>query len=133
MIAQHDNATEKRRRSIQADIDASKSGAERNRLGQFATPNALALDIARFVGGLIGNRKGGIRFADPAVGTGSFYSAALAVFGRKRIKTAVGVELDPAFADAARSLWAEAGLEVVQGDFSRVVVNGSRPAAPSPR
>lgn len=131
MITQHDNPTETRRQSIQAAIDATKSRAERNRLGQFGTPHALAVDIARFVGSLIGERKGGIRFADPSIGSGSFFSAALAVYGRKRIKSAVGVELDPAFCNAARDLWADAGLEVVQGDFSRVVANASCPRAPN--
>jgi type I restriction-modification system DNA methylase subunit len=131
MIAHHDNPTETCRQTIQAAIDATKSAAERNRLGQFATPNALALDIARYVGSLIGQRKGGIRFADPSIGSGSFFSAALAVYGPKRIGSAVGVELDPAFAGAARDLWADAGLEVVQGDFSRVVANASCPPAPN--
>lgn len=131
MIAQHDNTTEVQRQAIQASIDATKSATERNRLGQFATPHALAVDIARFVGSLIGQRKGGIRFADPSIGSGSFFSAALTVYGRKRIESAVGVELDPAFCEAARDLWREAGLEVVRGDFTRVVANGAGPPAPN--
>jgi hypothetical protein len=131
VIAHHDSTTEAQRQSIQTAIDATKSAAERNRLGQFATPNALAVDIARYVGTLSGTRKRGIRFADPSIGTGSFFSAALAVYGHKRLDSAVGVELDPAFADAARDLWADAGLEVVRGDFTLVVANGSCPAAPN--
>lgn len=131
MIAQHHNTTEAQRQAIQAAIDATRSAAERNRLGQFATPNALAVDIARYVGSLIGTRKRGIRFADPSIGSGSFFSAALAVYGPKRLASSVGVELDPAFADAARSLWADKGLEVVHGDFTRVVANGSCPPAPN--
>lgn len=108
-----------------------KSAAERNRLGQFATPNALAVQIARYVGMLTGPRRDGFRFADPSIGSGSFFSAALTVFGPKRIESAVGIELDPAFADAARNLWADAGLEVVRGDFTRVVADGSYPFAPN--
>ncbi len=131
MIAYEDNLIESRRQAIQADIDTRKSAAERNRLGQFATPNALAVDIARYVQSVLGRTKGSIRFADPSIGSGSFFSAALAVFGSKRISSAVGVELDPAFADAARNLWANAGLEVVRGDFTRVVANGSCPPAPN--
>ncbi|MEX2218679.1 MAG: hypothetical protein WD749_07940 [Phycisphaerales bacterium] len=131
MIAQHHNTSEARRQAIQAAIDATRSGAERNRMGQFATPNALAVQIARFVGTLIGARMGGIRFGDPSIGSGSFFSAALDVFGRERIQSAVGVELDPAFADAARDLWADAGLEVVKGDFTRLVANGLCAAAPN--
>lgn len=131
MIAPNDNTTEARRRTIQSTIDATKSPAERNRLGQFATPNALAVDIARFLDTLIGNEKASIRFADPSIGSGSFYSAALAVYGPERIKSAVGVELDPVFAEAARELWAGAGLNVMRGDFTRLLANGSCPPAPN--
>lgn len=131
MIAHHDTTTEARRQTIQTAIDATKSAAERNRLGQFATPNALAIDIARYVSTLIGPRKRRIRFADPSIGSGSFFSAALAVYGPKRLESAVGVELDPAFADAARDLWADAGLEVVRGDFTRVVANGPPTCPPN--
>jgi adenine-specific DNA-methyltransferase len=130
MIAYEDNSVESRRLAVQAEIDTRKSAAERNRLGQFATPNALAVDIAGYVETLIGRTKGGIRFADPSIGSGSFFSAMLAVFGSKRISSAVGVELDPAFAAAARDLWTKAGLEVVHGDFTRVVGSGSCPPAP---
>ena len=131
MIAHEDTLIESRRQAIQAEIDTRKSAAERNRLGQFATPNALAVEIARYVQSVLGRTKGSIRFADPSIGSGSFFSAALAVFGSKRISSAVGVELDPAFADAARNLWADAGLEVMRGDFTRVVATGSCPPAPN--
>lgn len=131
MTPREHNTTESRRQAMQAAIDATRSAAERNRLGQFATPNALALEIAGFVRALVGERRGGIRFADPAVGTGSFFSAALATFGPTHIENAVGVELDPAFADAARNLWTDAGLHVVCGDFTRIVASSSCPPAPN--
>jgi adenine-specific DNA-methyltransferase len=131
MIVPHLKATEARRQAIQAAIDATKPAPERNRLGQFATPNALAIEIARFVSSLIDPRRSGIRFADPSVGSGSFFSAALAVFGPERIKSAVGIELDSAFADAARELWGGAGLEIVRGDFTRIIANGSPLPAPN--
>ena len=126
MIPDQESSAELRRQQLQAAIDARKSAAERNRLGQFATPIALAVDIARYVDSLISPAQKKIRFADPAMGSGSFFSAALDVFGRKRIKTAVGVEIDPVFAEAARTLWSGAGLDVVQGDFTRVIANGSQ-------
>ena len=116
---------------MQAALDAGKSPAERNRLGQFATPNALAIEIARYVRSIVGRRLRTIHFADPSVGTGSFYSAALAVFGPEQIEKAVGVELDPGFCAAARDLWAEAGLDVMRGDFTRIVASSSRPVAPN--
>lgn len=131
MLAHQDNSVESRRQELQADIDSRKSAPERNRLGQFATPIALAVDIARYVGSVIGRTKDSIRFADPSVGSGSFFSAAIEVFGHKRISTAIGVELDPAFADAARNLWSDAGLKVVRGDFTRLIANGSSLPAPN--
>ena len=84
MISDHGNTAEVRREAAQADLDARRSSTERNRLGQFATPNALALQIARFVQSLSGHSLRAIRFADPSIGTGRFYSAALTVFGKER-------------------------------------------------
>jgi hypothetical protein len=112
---------EARREVVQAELDSRKSAAERNRLGQFATPNKLALDIAKYVATFVGAPTTPIRFADPSIGTGSFFSAALAVFGPARMTSAVGVELDPGFADAASELWDGTNLQVVRGDFTRVV------------
>lgn len=131
MIALVDSSAEIRRQAIQENLDTRKSAAERNRLGQFATPNALAVDIARYVESVLGKSQGNIRFADPSIGSGSFFSAALAVFGSQRIDSAVGIELDPAFADAARNLWADARLEIVCGDFTRIVGSSSCPPAPN--
>jgi hypothetical protein len=130
MIPEKINPTEIRRQTMQAAIDAQKSAAERNRLGQFATPNLLAIDIARYVCSLV-PAGGLIRFADPSIGTGSFFSAALSIFGAKRIESAVGVELDPAFADVARRLWSDTGLRVIEDDFTRVVSSSSLSVRPN--
>lgn len=124
-------AIEERRQALQADLDALRSASERNRLGQFATPNALAIDMAMFVRSVLGRRTGPVQFADPSIGTGSFFSAAVAVFGGKRMRSAVGVEIDPAFCDAARALWGPLGLDVVNGDFTRVIAEERPPAAPN--
>ncbi len=131
MIASEHNPIESRRQAIQAELDQCKSAAERNRLGQFATPHSLAVDIAQYVASLVGKSKKSIHFADPSIGSGSFFSAALAVFGQQRINSAVGVEIDPAFVHAARNLWAESGLEVIAGDFTQLVANGSDLARPN--
>jgi adenine-specific DNA-methyltransferase len=131
MVRHQGSPVEERRQIIQAELDARRSAAERNRLGQFATPNALAVEITRAVQSAAGDALPLIHLADPSVGTGSFYSAALTVFGRKRIAHAVGVEVDPAFCAAARNLWGEAGLNIVCGDFTQLVACGSRPPAPN--
>jgi hypothetical protein len=131
MVTLPHNSREERRRTMQTAIDARTTADERNRLGQFATPNDLAIQIALYTAGLLGQNISRIRFADPSVGSGSFFSAALAVLGANRIESAVGVELDPAFADAASELWTSAGLEIVRGDFTRIVATASRPPAPN--
>jgi adenine-specific DNA-methyltransferase len=125
------NSMEARRQTIQVALDAGKSAAERNRLGQFATPNALAIEIARYVQRIADRQLDAIRFGDPAIGTGSFYSAALTVFGPERIESAVGMELDSAFCDAACDLWTKLGLQVMRGDFTHIVASNSCPVAPN--
>jgi hypothetical protein len=59
-----------------------------------------------------------VRFLDPSIGTGAFYSAIREAFEPGGIEVAYGVELDPLFANTARDLWAENGLCVAQGDFT---------------
>jgi predicted RNA methylase len=101
----------------QVRLDGLKTASERNKWGQFATPTALALSLARYAHTLLGNQA--VRFLDPAIGTGSFYSALREVFSPANIEAARGVELDPLFASAAMELWAEQGLRITQGDFTR--------------
>jgi predicted RNA methylase len=101
----------------QVRLDGLKTASERNKWGQFATPTALALSLARYAHTLLGNQA--VRFLDPAIGTGSFYSALREVFSPANIEAARGVELDPLFANAAMGLWAEQGLRITQGDFTR--------------
>ncbi len=42
------NILEERRSALQNELDALKGQAEKNRLGQFATPIALAVDILEY-------------------------------------------------------------------------------------
>lgn len=109
---------ERERLERQAQLDALKSATERNRLGQFATPPALAQDIAQYAVALRAEARERITFLDPAIGTGSFYSALLKSVRRKRVARGVGVEVDEAFAHAARELWREKALHVVSADFT---------------
>jgi adenine-specific DNA-methyltransferase len=111
---------ETERRLEQDRIDRLKGADERNRLGQFATPNALAVAIARSVQWLWGPRSGPVRFLDPSIGSGSFFSALLQVFPDGWIGPSAGIELDRAFAETASRLWGPMGLEVVVGDFTRL-------------
>lgn len=131
MIARNQNLTEKRRQAVQVEIDRQRSRAQRNRLGQFATPYTLAVEIAQHLARLVGDKNNKIHFADPAIGSGSFFSAALTVFGREQIASATGIELDADFYNAARNLWTNEGLTIFLGDFTRIVAGDSRPQSPN--
>lgn len=109
---------ELRRLGLQAEIDAKKSQAERNRLGQFATPPELARDILAYAKTLLPGSGGGVHFLDPAIGTGAFYSALRRVFPGRLIRHAQGFEIDPGFAKPAKTLWAENKLDITVGDFT---------------
>jgi adenine-specific DNA-methyltransferase len=108
---------EERRQKEQIRLDALKSAAERNKWGQFATPFPLALSLAQYAHKTLGCEK--VRFLDPAVGTGSFYSALCQGLPEGSIEAATGIELDPIFIEAASNLWAKNGLHVLQGDFTK--------------
>jgi len=110
---------ETRRVALQAGLDAQKAAADRNRMGQFATPTNLAVDILGYAKAQLGKNEN-VRFIDPAIGTGSFYSALLGVFPKARISAAVGYEIDPHYGVPAADLWGETGLDIRLEDFTRV-------------
>jgi adenine-specific DNA-methyltransferase len=115
---------EARRLKEQARLDSLKSAAERNKWGQFATPPELALSLARYARGIMTDTP--VRFLDPAIGTGSFYSALNQAFPARNISAAAGIELDPIFARVATELWQDSGLKVFEGDFTRQPPPGQR-------
>jgi len=111
------------RQTLQVALDSRKSQAERNELGQFATPNQLAIAIVEYLRERYGIGEG-ITFLEPAIGLGSFYSALVRVVGKEGIKWAVGVEIDEAFFDESKALWNGSGLEFVNGDFTKLSPTG---------
>ncbi len=115
---------EAQRRMLQDRLDKARSAAERNRLGQFATPPELALEIARYTSSLWRGQGSAemetVSFLDPAIGSGSFYSALRQAFPPGSIAEACGVEIDPPLAAAAKSLWVASGLRILAGDFTRL-------------
>jgi len=112
------NTLEEQRLSLQAALDAQKTQTERNRLGQFATPTALAVDILEYAATLLPNHEN-VRFLDPAIGTGAFYSALREIFPKERIAEAVGFEIDPHYEEPAARLWARSGLMMQLADFTQ--------------
>ena len=110
---------EKKRRKIQKSLDSNKTKCERNKLGQFSTPTSLAIDIIRFARKLIPSTRS-IRFLDPAFGTGSLYSALLNIFPIRKITKAVGIEIDPHYANPAKDLWKYFNVEIKIEDFTKL-------------
>lgn len=100
----------------QKTIDQGKTAEERNKLGQFSTPYALAEEILKSSIKHLAKTEP-ISFLEPAVGTGVFFSALLNSANGNSIKEAVGIELDKGYAEVARRLWSEKGLTVVVSDY----------------
>lgn len=111
---------EERRLVLQNELDTAKTQAERNRLGQFATPPLLALDMLSCAKRLMPPGQN-IQFLDPAFGTGGFYSALLRVVPTGRIAAAAGYEIDAHYGTPALSLWGNTGLRLHLEDFTRAV------------
>ena len=109
---------EVRRLTLQKELDAKRDAAVRNRMGQFATPTGLAVGIQRYAKAHLGKNER-VRFMDPAIGTGSFYSALLDVFPQTRIGAAVGYEIDRHYGRPAAKLWGKTGLDIRLEDFTQ--------------
>ena len=112
---------EQRRLMLQGQLDAEKKQAERNRMGQFATPNALAVDILRYARAQLSVNET-VRCLDPAIGMGSFYSALLEVFPENSVSAAVGYEIDPHYGLPAAELWKNTNLDMRLNDFTRAKI-----------
>ena len=118
MTAHQVSLTEQRRLDAQSALDGVKTQAERNRMGQFATPFPLAFEILSYAQKLI-PRDQKVRFLDPAFGTGAFYSALLQNFPENRISGAAGFEIDPHYGEPAKQLWSNTGLDLELSDFTK--------------
>ena len=104
---------------LQERLDSEKNQVERNQMGQFATPPELAEDILRYAESRL-DVNDGVRFIDPSIGTGSFYSALLRAFPKNSIDAAVGYEIDSHYGMPAAELWGKTGLDVRLNDFTQV-------------
>lgn len=113
-------AIEQNRLALQRDLDGQKTQAERNKLGQFATPTALARDVLAYGLSLLPDKEP-VRFLDPAIGTGSFYAALRSTCRRRPVESARGFEIDPHYGGPAQTLWQGMPLEIELADFTRQV------------
>jgi adenine-specific DNA-methyltransferase len=105
------------RLALQDSLDVLKTQQERNILGQFATPHALASDILRHALFLMPSCAK-VDFLDPAIGTGSFYAALRSHFQPDNVIRARGFEVDPHYGLPAMHLWNETSLELQIKDFT---------------
>jgi hypothetical protein len=104
------------RLAAQRRLDSARPQSERNRRGQFATPASLADEILRFAQATM--RDESVRFLDPAIGTGAFYSALRRIWTNSRIVRATGFEIDPYYADPCSVLWHATALNLRLEDFT---------------
>ncbi|GHU62119.1 hypothetical protein AGMMS49983_02990 [Clostridia bacterium] len=107
---------EEQRLSLQSDLDAQKSISDRRKFGQFATPTELANEVVSF--GLDILNSNTVRFLDPALGTGSFFSALTNHADSTIIEKATGIEIDSHYAIPAQELWRNTVLDIAIGDFT---------------
>ena len=112
------NEIEANRVLLQYMTDNKKSRETRRKLGQFATPYALAQEIVTY--GLKLLNSDTIDFLEPAIGTGTIYSALLEECEKtaKRLRKSIGFEIDDDFFFAARKLWESSGIKIEHTDFT---------------
>lgn len=111
---------EAQRQIIQRELDSQKSQKQRNILGQFSTPTALANNLFQHAVKIM-PKRGKIRFLDPAFGTGSFFSALINTIPSTRIEAATGYEIDEHYGKPACELWAGSILDCQLADFTKAV------------
>ncbi len=111
---------ENQRQKIQAELDSLKTQKERNTMGQFSTPIALANDLLKHTAKLR-TQTTKVSFLDPAFGTGAFFSALNNIFLSTQIKIATGYEIDEHYGKLARKLWAETNLNYKIADFTKTI------------
>lgn len=116
---------EHKRVEIQKILDSGKTKEARNRLGQFATPTELAQDILNYAKTLI-PKNNEVHFLDPAVGTGSFFSALVSTFSELVINKAEGFEIDPHYAVPSKKIWRDTILNIRISDYTNEMPPGKK-------
>lgn len=111
---------ETQRQSLQSKLDGKKTQEERNIMGQFSTPIALAVDVLTHAK-IIFPKQCKVRFLDPAFGTGSFFSALNFVFQSTAIETAAGFEVDEHYGKPTLKLWSNTKLDYQIADFTKQI------------
>lgn len=115
---------ESRRLTAQKKFDQAQDNDQRNRQGQFATPPALANDIVSAVlNELDPSELRAIRFLEPSIGSGAFFSALLHASENLpgiEIISANGVDVDAQLLDIANEIWSKRGLVCMHGSVFEI-------------
>jgi adenine-specific DNA-methyltransferase len=114
------STSEARRQIIQRELDSKKNQEQRNVLGQFSTPIELANDILKHAYKIIPKNQH-VRFLDPALGTGVFFTALNNLFPSSRIEAASGYEIDEHYGIPSRDLWKNSILDYRIEDFTQAI------------
>ena len=110
------SAKESIRSQKQLCVDGQKTQEQRNHMGQFSTPFALAKQIVEETLLLKANLPHQ-SFIEPALGSGVFFSALEDAATNGTVSSAIGVEIDPAYGEIARELWNGPPWHVVKDNF----------------
>ena len=94
-------------------------------MGQYATPTIFADAIVKL--GLSYLKDDAVRFIDPAFGLGAFYDSLEreATLHDKQVRSAVGIEIDEHFFIPSKELWKVSPIDVIHGDFTKLVAPSS--------
>src|ERR1700678_4396471 len=95
---------ESSRIKLQVDLDGQKTQEERNKLGQFATPAALARDVAAHGLALLPTSMP-LRFLEPGGNTLAISSAVIEKSAGRPIQSHRGIEFSVSYANPAMELW----------------------------
>lgn len=107
------------RNNIQNIIDNKQSKLERNIKGQHPTPFKLASKILSLFFEFYNTKSlDEIRFLEPAIGLGVFYSAFLSLTEGRIPSFSLGVEKYEELAGLSSAIWEKAGLHIVRNDFT---------------
>lgn len=107
------------RLALLRSLDTTKTSAERNKLGQFATPPRLADEMVVYGLSLVAQTD--VRYQEPGFGTGTFFTSLLEQDGSHRFTQAVGYEVDSHYGRPAAELYASTALELRMEDFTEAV------------
>jgi hypothetical protein len=114
-------ALEEKRINLQNEIDSQQTKIERNKQGQFATPFKLAVNIIETTLKYSILPANEIRFLEPAVGLGAFYSALLKVNEGVIPSYALGIEKNRRIARSSSKLWKNQGIKILNKDFTKCI------------